>query len=603
MPVLRERDSNLQSEVPVTNFQDLSAILSLLASDTVEMKLSSEENFDWERMSSVWSIFGLIGALRANLKVAASISGSERAGVELFGAGGFTGRQTSRSLCYWKVGKENKPLAWRDSTNQILSRLDASNSIWTHPICVAIAYSRCPWNWRLWRCITEILAPISWCLIMIAIAVLPTLILIPSERHLNQREALTLGTQAATALLAGALAPLLLHRLNSFGLAPLTAIGTDRYDRAGLIREGDHVITSSKRNTPSTTVPRMSGDLWSIRLLCAINAGTILGAYLLNYILLGSASSARQYLWLGAQVSILAGRYILWARRPVWFPQRPPCLFYIVCGSLGPQLSPECHDRIHTSTKSPTLNQEVVEFACASTCSKQSNRAFAPGRVKRNILLKLVNVVPTDIIYAEYTAVGSHFAPAPKGSVIEILRLPWAFVEELYIAQGVILGSNPWALGGLYLGVVLQDGQFMGLTTLHPFAAHVGVCTKPKCTAAHNRYQKHTITMDGYLVSGDVHGEVLHPFHKVEPSLVDWHRKFRSNVDECRQSAKSNGPSHIEIRASSFGPVSRLRVEINRTQPGMDLKFIEAAVENACVKSHDECGPWLCEVDTFSEHF
>ncbi|KAJ7192642.1 hypothetical protein GGX14DRAFT_406170 [Mycena pura] len=576
MPVVPERGSTLKSQVLVANFQDLSAILSFLVSDTVEMKMSSEENFDWERMSGVWSIFGLIGALRANLKVAASISGSERAGVGLFGAGGLTGRQTSRSLCYWTVGKEDKPLAWRDSTNQILSCLDASNSIWTHPICVAIAYSRCPWNWRLWRCICEILAPLSWCLITIAIAVLPTLVMITSERHINQLEALALGAQAATALLAGALAPLLLHHLNSFGLAPLTAIRTDRYDQAGLIREGDHVITSSKRNVrhivwqaPSTKVPRMSGDLWSIRLLCAINAGTILGAYLLNYILLGSASSARQYLWLGAQVFILAGRYILWARRPVWFSQRPPCLFYIVCGSLGPQLSPECHDRIPTSTKSPTLSQEVVEFACASTCSKQSNRAFAPGRVKRNILLKLVNVAPTDIIYAEYTAVGSHFAPAPKGSVIEILRLPWAFVEELYIAQGVILGSNPWALGGLYLGVVLQDGQFMGLTTLHPFAAHAGQCTRIE----------------------------------FEPSLLEWHRKFRHNVEECRRSAKSNGPSHIEIRASSFGPVSQLRVEIKRTQPDMDLEFVKAAVENACVKSHGHCGPRLCEVDTFSEHF
>jgi hypothetical protein len=100
VPLPESADDTLQG-LPVTNFQDMSAILSLLAADTVERKLSGEaryphhstilinpfvfinltdlypRSFDWERMSSVWSVFGLVGALRAHLKIAASIAGSE----------------------------------------------------------------------------------------------------------------------------------------------------------------------------------------------------------------------------------------------------------------------------------------------------------------------------------------------------------------------------------------------------------------------------------------------------------------------------------------------------------------------------------------------
>ncbi|KAJ7362967.1 hypothetical protein DFH08DRAFT_841761 [Mycena albidolilacea] len=47
-----------------------SADNTLQAADTVERKLSSEASLDWERMSSVWSVFGLVGALRAHLKIA-----------------------------------------------------------------------------------------------------------------------------------------------------------------------------------------------------------------------------------------------------------------------------------------------------------------------------------------------------------------------------------------------------------------------------------------------------------------------------------------------------------------------------------------------------
>ena len=63
----------------VSNFQDLSAILTLFAADTVEQKLSDPNSLYVVRMSSVWSIFGTIGALRAYCKIVFGLARSEAA--------------------------------------------------------------------------------------------------------------------------------------------------------------------------------------------------------------------------------------------------------------------------------------------------------------------------------------------------------------------------------------------------------------------------------------------------------------------------------------------------------------------------------------------
>ncbi|KAJ7796333.1 hypothetical protein B0H14DRAFT_2295293, partial [Mycena olivaceomarginata] len=328
-------------------------------------------------MSSVWSVFGLVGALRAHLKIAASIAGSERAGVDLFGAATYTARQTMSSMCYWKVGRTNRPLMWRDSTNQLLSRLDTTGSPWIRPICIALGYSRCPWGPTARRCVWEVLS-LFWSMFTMAIAILPTLILMPNLRELSTIQKITVAVQVATAGSAGSLTPILLHRLNSVGLPHLIQLSPDRYMFAGLIKQGDHVVTSLPagvchiiwQTSPTEMAPR-SGDYEALRILCSLNTVAILAAYLSNYIVLGAASG-------------------------------------------------------------------------------------------------LAGVVPTDIILAEYTLVGSHYVPA--GALIEVIRLPWSFVEELYLGQGIILGNSPWALGGMYLGAVICDGTFLGLTTLHPFA-------------------------------------------------------------------------------------------------------------------------------------
>ncbi|KAJ6563913.1 hypothetical protein B0H19DRAFT_942600 [Mycena capillaripes] len=595
-----------QTSFSVTNFQDLSAVISLLAADTVENKFCGGSSFDWERMSSVWSIFGMVGVLRANLKIAASLSGSERAGLALNGAGVFTARRTANSLCYWQVGRANNPLSFRDSTEQLLSRLDSHNSPWIRPICIALGYSQCPWDWKRWRCIWELIHPGLWMIFTAVITTLPTLILVPlgspAPIHI-----LILGLQLTTGFVVGPVLPFLMHRLNSNGVANLTLLDSIRSERAGIIRPGDHIVTSMKtgvchliwQSTASEAAPR-SGDSWIVRCLAAFNVSVILGAYLTNYIALGDADFLRQYAWLGCQIVILAVRFILWAHRPVWSPRRPPCLLYMVTGSLGKQLPADPpHTRISNTSKE-TLDEPVIEFAVASASSKQCNQAFRPARVRRDALLNLVDA-PADIIHAEYASIPES-GTSKDCEAVFIVRLSWTFVEELYMAQGVILGNNPWALGGLYLGAILSDGRFVGLTTLHEFSAHVSECQDEQCISEiHPHRATTTITFDGYLVSDKTYGQVLGPFQaSLEPSLLEWHHKFRNNVDLCRRTSRANGPSHVEIHASTFGPIPNLRTNIIRTEQSIDLGFVKDAVEHARTKSHESCDEWVCEVDRFA---
>ena len=71
-----------------------------------------------------------------------------------------------------------------------------------------------------------------------------------------------------------------------------------------------------------------------------------------------------------------------------------------------------------------------------------------------HILVRGTHMLVRDTHHAP---VACTFLRAPQIATVSIIRLPWSFVEELYLANGLILGSNPWALGGLYLGAVIID--------------------------------------------------------------------------------------------------------------------------------------------------
>ncbi|KAF8187682.1 hypothetical protein K438DRAFT_1764838 [Mycena galopus ATCC 62051] len=147
--------------------------------------------------------------------------------------------------------------------------------------------------------------------------------------------------------------------------------------------------------------------------------------------------------------------------------------------SLGRQLP--VHPPQHISPRSEErLDKTVVEFAVATTSSQKCNESFRPARITRAALMKLIDA-PADIIHTEYASVGEWFDL--KG-------------------QGVTLDNNPLALGGLYLGAILANGKFVGLITLDEFSAHV----------------------------------------TLEPSLLEWHHKFRNNEETSLPSRYTRPP-------------------------------------------------------------
>ncbi|KAH8823813.1 hypothetical protein DL96DRAFT_1532163 [Flagelloscypha sp. PMI_526] len=600
------------SPLPATSFQDLSAVLSLLAADTVEEKLSTETSYDWERMSSVWSTFGLVGAVRFNLKVCAGIASSERAGVHLSGSGGYTSFQTAHALSYWRLGDEDPaPISgWRDVQNQILARMTSSSPAWARirPFYIVFGYSQCPFDLSHFRCVLELLIPVVWSLLTTALTTLPFVLLTGKDPTMIQIAMLVL--QAGTGLFAGALGPLLLHRCNSSGVAHLSDLPQTRANQGIVVKEGDHIMTSASRmetqiiwQTSQTTKGLRSGDFWWMRLLCGLNSVVILGAYICSYVCLSYTPLKYQYVWLAVQTAILLGRYVLWAKRPLLFPHRPRCLIYAVSSSIVEPLPVEISNDPLDNDAFPTLSQEVIDFAVASAGSKVLNKQIEGNwRVQRSSLLDLANAAPSDLVDTRHvTTLREHFPPT-NDETLFVHRLPWSFVEEVYAAQGLILGLNPWALGGLYLGAVLAKPKigsssklaetppkpirFLGLTTVHPFREHASRCTTPKCASRHPQFTKAGITREGYLISNLVDGSVEQFFETIEPDLVPLHDQFLTNIEQCRSTSRSNGPGYLEIHAATAGKnISRMKLQSDAWMHGkggrMNLDFVEKAIMHA----------------------
>ncbi|PPQ78964.1 hypothetical protein CVT25_002293 [Psilocybe cyanescens] len=624
---------NFSSLLPATNFQDLSALLSLLASDAVEQKLGNKYrhvitfydsirilrqlsiSYDWERMSGVWSTFGMIGALRFYLKFSAGLANSERAGVTLAGAAVYTDHRTESSLCYWGVNRPNYRVSWWASDHEPLSLMQSytSESAWIRPIFIAIGYTKCPWNWSSMRCIMEIIIPCLWAIFSLAITTLPTIILFRSLHSLQEIEIITLWLQAAVSVSAGTIMPIIIDRLNPSGVDDLARLYSDRLHSkpTPLVRDGDLVMAqySIKRGvhimwqTPNTEGLRQSGDLWWIRVLCALNCVFILGGYLGNYIALGNANKNRQYIWLGIQVFILAFRYVLWSRRPLPSPHRPLSLLYIVTGSIIDPL-PAMPPPERTPASSPAkLTLEVISYAMAAVHSKLRNQGSPSSRIRGELLTRMANTVPLDIITVEYVLLETLFNRKQDYSTMTVLRLSWAFVEECYIAQGVILGPNPWAFGGLFLGAVFLDSTFVGLTTIHPSQLHFDNCADKQCASRHEDYQQGGFTRDGYYVSDLVGGTVVNFVSPTGDNVCAWHDSFRHNISRCRSAAKVNGPLYTEIHAATSSLRNRQfgRTDVSRVEPTFNYDFIQASSLQARTKTHDGCPRNVCEIYTFGD--
>lgn len=214
-----ERGDGVQLPDIVSNFQDLSAVLSLLAADTVEQKQSDPNSLLWERMSTAWCLFGIIGLLRAYLKIFVGLMRAEIAGVQLLGAGGLTRRYTKGGRSSWN----NARAMWQDPNSFPLGFVVASaDTPWSQPHVTIIGYSRCPLHRGILRLLRERLMPFVWATVTVAIATVPVLIILerPFET-ISRLETVTVSLAMGVGLFAGGITPTLLEYLNPYGATNL----------------------------------------------------------------------------------------------------------------------------------------------------------------------------------------------------------------------------------------------------------------------------------------------------------------------------------------------------------------------------------------------
>lgn len=562
----------------VSNFQDLSAILTLFAADTVEQKLSDPNSLYVVRMSSVWSIFGTIGALRAYCKIVFGLARSEAAGLNLAGAGAFTLEKTSKALSCWGVGSEYDSGEWQDNSGCLLGQVTVPESLWIRPHMVVVGYSQCPMEGV--RGFGGIIAFVCNALWTVVITVTPTLCLthgINSSPLYIKR--IALGMTVGLALIVGCMTPSLLKLLNTMGISRLCDMTSDRTS-GQVIRDGDGVITDSKTSAstilwrnPSHSGASRSADLLCVRLLCALSAVIILGAYLFNYILLGKADTFTSYWWLGFQLFTLVLRFYLWSWSSGqfnWF-ERNPTVLYIITGSLVAPLSIAAPDTPNPNDGA-RLHESVVRFALASTKSKIKNGASRPlpGRE----LMWLSGTAPADILCSTYIDI-----PVDTER-LTVASLPGSFVQELYTAQGLVL--DRWPPGGIHLGAVFERQCFIGLTTFQSITSDlrdvVGRGSRMKA-----------VTVDGYIIENIGGGTIC---DRMTPGFdIVNHLQFREKLAVCRRSARANGPTHLHVHTKGFKHGHSAEGHFWKMTETLDdtLLFVREAIDKARSKDHSSC--------------
>lgn len=552
----------------VSNFQDLSAVLSLFAADVVEKKFSDPRATDWERMSTTWSIFGIIGAVRAYAKLIAGIHSAQNAGVDIFGLGGYTSNQTVDSLCACQIGSLTSKACWQDDRQQLLGQVTAGTSRWKKPIIITMGYSQCPFEGKkafsevFGRAITGVLTVVTTCI---------PLIVLRHDVEGDNLDNITLGTALGSALLAGCILPLTLQALNPVGVTHLRAlhIVPRRFD--DVLKDGDTVITTKMASTifwqnPEEALSKRSGDRVVVRLLATLAACATIVAYILNYLELGRVPTWKAYVWLGVQFLILTLRFVVWAIRPRILPTRSKSVLFFITGSLVPPLEADA-DRSHSS-----LPNNVVHFAVASAGSKLLNQGGTVGNLKLHALDMLAGVAPADIILADYCDIDELMK---IGGEMKAIRLPWSWMEEIYVAQGLILGHNPWALGGLYLAAVIQRfgtsaWTFQGLTTIHPRGAGADRAHGEDTYTSYSEKDPALrdvvgVTVGNYGIRGTlVIGDIMNRM-PVGHDLMDWHIEFQENVRNCRSTAVPNGPPHQEFHMRNFGDGEHGKKHVSKT--------------------------------------
>jgi hypothetical protein len=370
---------------------------------------------------------------------------------------------------------------------------------------------------------------------------------------------------------------------------------------------GDLIISLPSRRLVlwrnSTSRNLRSGDILLVRLAAGSSFIAVLAAYILNYILLGSAAERFTYYWIMVQVIILGGRYWVWSGKRGWMHERHRGLLYLVsnriCAEDALPLIPEFQPFTRSAELSPppmqgifatdgdsasrprslVMDRDFIRFCVGAGCSKLSNSGVSELSNNLKSLLKLAGSAPRDILTAPTYSL-SHI-PEAERSQYNLLRLPWATMEEFYLAQGIVLGPNPLSYAGLFMAAILRNGTFVGVTTIHPFQAP-GL---PKCKG---------LTMDGCKVLGSLVDGRLGVCHGVDGGMTHHHESFRENIKRCRSSSESNGPSHVELHAIYQGQYFEYQQVIPTIEEA--LKKVEGIAEKAAeMTNHDECSNSQCD--------
>jgi hypothetical protein len=594
-PIIKRAAESTNSNATsiVSNFQDLSAILSLLAADTVEDKLCDPSSNDLERVSTTWCLFGILGVVRAFSKIAVGLAGAEAAGIQLSGSGVYTSKRTKSALSRWVVGMANPTPLWQDDKNRILGEVDAIGAPWIRPHIVVMGYSRCLFRTRARRVIFDR----ALCVLLTGVITAVPVIILRTGQGNNLLNNMALGVLVGSTLMCCGLSPVIQAR-NDVGVNHLRDVSVEeRFKDVLALRTGDTVITT-KGQHPSAMilwqedlVAVRSADRVDIRIMSAAAALALLAGYVINYLVLGSANSPRAYVWLGVQVAILFLRYCLWATKPQLLHQREQCVLYFTAGSLVDPIDPDHPDK----DLGATLSRDVVHFAVASAGSKVLNDGGHVLNLNIDVLNLLSDSAPRDILLANYCNL-DQLLNSEKERVIRAIRLPWSFMEELYAAQGLILGKNPWALGGLYLSAVFDISPigthtFLGLTTVHPRRNKTNEALSQDGLSPGAPPNVVGFTYECYGITGSlVDGTVSMKAGGVN-GYADWHTKFRENVATCRSSAVSNGPGHCEVHVRYLGEESRKGSRMTRVDPSMKdvLTSARDIVNHEKEKDHSVC--------------
>jgi len=365
------------------------------------------------------------------------------------------------------------------------------------------------------------------------------------------------------------------------------------FDR--LFNVGDMVVSSADRHLvlwrQSTSAIFRSADYVLVRIAAGTSFIAILAAYIVNYILLGSVPVSATYIWIGVQVFILCVRYWAWAvsGQRQFMRTRHRGLLYIVTSKLVheavPSLRPDsmpftvAAESVASEIGSekapdiPIMDEDFIKFCVAAACSKLSNIGVSTLSNNLPALSRLAGSAPRDILIAPVFSL--RHIPDSERDQFALLRLPWATMEEFYLAQGLVLGQNPLSYAGLFMAAILRNGTFVGVTTVHPSRNPLS----PRC---------HGLTMDGCEVLDSLVDAKLGVFAGVDDNMTQYHESFRENIKQCRTSSELNGPPHVELHAVYEGQY----FEYQQVLPTVDAALQKAkriAEEAAAKTDHSDC--------------